>query len=117
MAQSKVELLLDIKDRMKTSLTKARDNVTKSTKEMKDKLHGMSTAASTSFVRMRDSLARNVADMKVRLHSLKEKFSDSVKDIMSEIPLLGRVFDLPKNPVVAATAAIRDCKLNCARLQ
>lgn len=106
MAQSKVELLLDIKDRMKTGLTKARDNVTKSTKEMKDKIQSMSTAASTSFVRMRDSLARNVADMKVRLHSLKEKFSDSVKDIMSEVPLLGRVFDLLKNPIVAATAAI-----------
>ncbi|MBR4137822.1 MAG: phage tail tape measure protein [Bacteroidales bacterium] len=106
MAQSKVELLLDIKNRMTTGLTKARDNVTKSTKEMKEKIHSMSAAASTSFVRMRDSLAHNVADMKVQLHSLKDRFSESINGIMSEVPGLGRVFDLIRNPIVAATAAV-----------
>lgn len=106
MAQSKVELLLDIKDRMKTGLTKARDNVTKSTKDMKDKIHSMSASASTSFVRMRESLARNVAEMKVQLNSLKDKFSGSINGIMSEVPLLGRIFDMLKNPIIGATAAV-----------
>ncbi|MCQ2317971.1 MAG: phage tail tape measure protein [Bacteroidales bacterium] len=106
MAQSKVELLLDIKNRMTTGLTKARDNVTRSTKKMKEKIHSMSAAASTSFVRMRDSLAHNVADMKVHLHSLKDRFSESINGIMSEVPGLRRVFYLIRNPIVAATAAV-----------
>ena len=106
MAQSKVELLLDIKDRMKTGLTKARDNVTKSTKDMKDKIQSMSASASTSFTRMRVSLARNVADMKVQLHSFKNAVVDSWDEIKKELPMLDRALRLLRNPLVAAAAAM-----------
>ena len=39
MAQSKIELILEMKERIKTNLTKAKDAVSQSTKDMQDKLN------------------------------------------------------------------------------
>jgi TP901 family phage tail tape measure protein len=55
MAQTKVELILEMKDRMKTALQKAREQVNQSTAEMKEKLSSFKKAGSEAFQALSDS--------------------------------------------------------------
>lgn len=75
--QSKVELILQLKNRMKTGLSRAKMSVNKS-----------------------------VSSMKGRFKSLKLSAIRNIRSISSEIPMIGRAFQLIRNPIIMATAAI-----------
>ncbi|MBP1631202.1 MAG: chromosome segregation protein [Bacteroidetes bacterium] len=77
MAQSKVELLLEMKDRMTTSINKAKQTVAQSTADMKSKINSLKTSHIQAFSKMRDS-----------------------------IPGLGNAINLLKNPYIALTAIV-----------
>ncbi len=81
MAQSKIELILEMKERIKTNLTKAKDAVSQSTKDMQDKLN-----------------------------HLKGTFVNAFAEMRKEIPIFDKAIRLLKNPislVVGAFGALR----------
>ena len=81
MAQSKIELILEMKERIRTNLTKAKDAVSQSTKDMQDKLN-----------------------------HLKGTFVNAFAEMRKEIPIFDKAIRLLKNPislVVGAFGALR----------
>ncbi len=77
MTQSKIELLLSLKNRMKTGLSEAKDRLNNSIKEMKGKLN-----------------------------SLKAHHIEAFSAIRDQVPGLGRAVELLQNPYVLVTAAV-----------
>lgn len=81
MAQSKIELILEMKERIKTNLNKAKDAVSQSTKDMQDKLN-----------------------------HLKGTFVNAFAEMRKEIPIFDKAIRLLKNPislVIGAFGALR----------
>lgn len=77
MTQSKLELILEMKDRLTSSLKKAKDAVSSSTDEMKMKMRG-----------------------------LKTTFVNAVAEMRQELPWLDKALRLIHNPIVMLTTAI-----------
>lgn len=77
MAKSKLELILEMKDRLSSSLKKAKDAVSTSTEEMKQKMR-----------------------------SLKTTFVGALAEMRQELPLLDKALKLVHNPIVMLTTAI-----------
>jgi TP901 family phage tail tape measure protein len=77
MAQSKLELILELKDRMRSGLSSARASVNTATAEMRERINQLRTESVRAFAAIRD-----------------------------EIPGVGRALELLKNPFVAATAGV-----------
>ena len=77
MAKTKLELILEMKDRLSSSLKKAKDAVSTSTEEMKQKMR-----------------------------SLKTTFVGALADMRQELPLLDKALKLIHNPIVMLTTAI-----------
>ncbi len=75
--QSKVELILSIKNRMKTGLSRAKQSVNST-----------------------------VSEMKGRFNDFKLNAVRDIKSVASEVPIIGRAFQLIRNPIVMATAAL-----------
>jgi TP901 family phage tail tape measure protein len=75
--QSKIELILELKNRMATGITRAKKSVNSSVSEMK----------------------RRFADFKASAVS-------NIKSVANEVPLIGNAFRLIKNPIVLAGAAV-----------
>lgn len=77
MAKTKLELILEMKDRLSSSLKKAKDAVSTSTEEMKQKMR-----------------------------SLKTTFVGALAEMRQELPLLDKALKLIHNPIVMLTTAI-----------
>lgn len=77
MAQTKVELLIELKERVNAGLKKAKDAVSQSTAEMKDKLSG-----------------------------LKGHFVNAFTEMRNQVPLFDKAIRLITNPIGAAIVAI-----------
>lgn len=75
--QAKVTLILELKDRLKTSFQKAKETVN-----------------------------GNVRDMKTRISSLKHSHVEAFKAMRDEIPVFGRAMALLGNPYVLLTAGL-----------
>ncbi len=75
--QSKVELILELKNRMKTGLSRAKQSVNST-----------------------------VSDMKGKFNDFKLNAVRNIKSVASEVPLIGRAFQLIRNPIVMATATL-----------
>ena len=74
---AKINLILELKDRLKTGFTKAKNTVNQSVGLMKDKIGAFKLSAISN-----------------------------IKSVAKEVPIIGRAFELIKNPIVLATAAI-----------
>ncbi|MDR1865979.1 MAG: phage tail tape measure protein [Bacteroidales bacterium] len=75
MAQSKLELVLEMKDRLSAGLRMAKDAVSTATADMKQKLHSLKTAGVQAFSEMKD-----------------------------RIPGLGTAIEMLRNPIIAVAA-------------
>lgn len=75
--QSKIELLLQLKDRLSTGISRAKANVSKSTDEMRSKINRLKQTHIEAFSRMKES-----------------------------VPGLSRAIDLLKNPITGIIAAV-----------
>lgn len=88
MAQSKLELILEMRDRLTTSLRRAKDAVSQSSEDMKQKMQ-----------------------------SLKSSFVGALADMRQEIPLLDKALRLMSNPIVLLTTAIGAVGAGVSRLR
>lgn len=88
MAQSKLELIIEMKDRLTSSLKKAKDAVSSSTE-----------------------------DMKKKMGSLKTSFVKAVADMRQELPTLDKALRLIHNPIVLLTTAITAVGVGIGKLR
>ena len=88
MAKSKIELILEMKDRMTTSLKRAKEAVASNTEEMKRKMSG-----------------------------LKTSFVDAVSEMRQQLPLLDNALRLVHNPIVLLTSAVAAVGVGIGRLR
>ena len=87
MAQSKIELILEMKERIKTNLTKAKDAVSQSTKDMQDKLN-----------------------------HLKGTFVNAFAEMRKEIPIFDKAIRMLKNPIALAVSAFAALRAGIGKL-
>ena len=87
MAQSKIELILEMKERIKTNLTKAKDAVAQSTKDMRDKLN-----------------------------HLKGTFVSAFAEMRNEIPIFDKAIRMLKNPIALIVGAFAALKAAMGKL-
>ncbi len=87
MAQSKIELILEMKERIKTNLTKAKDAVSQSTKDMQDKLN-----------------------------HLKGTFVNAFAEMRKEIPIFDKAIRMLKNPIALAVGAFSALRAGIGKL-
>lgn len=87
MAQSKIELILEMKERIKTNLTKAKDAVSQSTKDMQDKLN-----------------------------HLKGTFVNAFAEMRKEIPIFDKAIRMLKNPIALAVGAFAALRAGIGKL-
>ena len=87
MAQSKIELILEMKERIKTNLTKAKDAVAQSTKDMQDKLN-----------------------------HLKGTFVSAFAEMRNEIPIFDKAIRMLKNPIALIVGAFAALKTAMGKL-
>lgn len=87
MAQSKIELILEMKERIKTNLTKAKDAVSQSTKDMQDKLN-----------------------------HLKGTFVNAFAEMRKEIPIFDKAIRMLKNPIALAVGAFAALRSGIGKL-
>lgn len=87
MAQSKIELILEMKERIKTNLTKAKDAVSQSTKDMQDKLN-----------------------------HLKGTFVNAFAEMRREIPIFDKAIRMLKNPIALAVGAFAALRAGIGKL-
>jgi len=100
--QAKVNLILDLKDRMKTSLSQAKSRLNGGVMDMKNKLgelkssyHNLENASGSSFM-----------GIKSKLNQLKASHVEAFRTMKDEIPGVGRALDLLKNPLAIAAAGV-----------
>jgi len=74
---AKIQLILELKNRMKTGLSKAKESVNS-----------------------------NVRDIKTRFSEFKIHAVDSLRSVAGEVPFIGTAFSLLKNPITLATGLI-----------
>lgn len=88
MAQSKIELILEMKERIKTNLTKAKDAVAQSTKDMQDKLNRLKSTFVFAFAEMR-----------------------------KEIPIFDKAIRMLTNPIALIAGALTALKMAMGKLK
>lgn len=102
--KAKVQLILDLKNRMKTGITKAKESVNSNVREMKSKLNDFKTTSVSSFKNMFSGFSlRPVSN---QFSNLKLNAVRAMRDIRNEIPLIDKGFRLLKNPITLAASAI-----------
>ena len=77
MAQSKIELILEMKERIRTNLNRAKDAVSQSTKDMREKLN-----------------------------HLKGTFVSAFAEMRNEIPIFDKAIRMLKNPITLVIGAV-----------
>ncbi len=87
MAQSKIELILEMKERVRTNLTRAKDAVSQSTKDMQDKLN-----------------------------HLKGTFVNAFAEMRKEIPIFDKAIRMLRNPIALAVGAFGALKAGIGQL-
>lgn len=76
-AQTKLQLILELKNRIKAGLSSARD-----------------------------SLSKNISSMKLKMSELKEHWSEVIKNMAADVPILGELFDKFSGKAAAIAAGI-----------
>jgi TP901 family phage tail tape measure protein len=102
--QAKVELILDMKSKLKTGFTKAKQSVNSNVREIKSKLGDLKSSTTSTFSNMFSGFSLN--PVKGQFTDLKLNAVKAMRDIQSEIPMVGTAFRLLKNPITLAAAAI-----------
>lgn len=96
--QAKVQLILELKNRLKTGLSEAKQRVCSTVDEMKGKLGSLKSSWKGSFGSF-DGLMGKIS-------SLKLGHSKAFQAMKSEVPGLGNAIGLLTNPYALATAAV-----------
>jgi TP901 family phage tail tape measure protein len=102
--QAKVELLLDLKSKLKTGFTKAKETVNSNVREIKSKINDIKSSSGSSFKNMFNGFSLNPVSK--QFGNLKLNAVKAMRDIQSEVPMVGTAFRLLKNPITLAAAAI-----------
>ncbi len=105
MAQSKLELLLELKNRLKGGLAAAKNTVFSELKEMKSKLNDFSSSALKAFKGSQSAAKDYLMNMKLKMTDFITNNTKAFKGVMDEIPILGRAVELLANPYALAAAA------------
>ncbi|SDC53097.1 phage tail tape measure protein [Williamwhitmania taraxaci] len=100
--QAKVNLILELKDRMKTSLSQAKSRLNSGVMDMKGKLGDLKS----SYRTLEHASGSSFMAIRSRLSLLKTSHVEAFRAMKDEIPGVGRALGLLKNPLMLAGAAV-----------
>lgn len=100
--QAKVNLILELKDRMKTSLSQAKSRLNSGVMDMKSKLGDLKN----SYRQLEGASGSSLMGIKSKISMLKASHIEAFKAMKEEVPGFGRAIGLLKNPLTAVAAGV-----------
>jgi hypothetical protein len=105
MAKSKVELILQMRDRMTAALRRAKNAVSTETRQI-----------STSFQKCKSRVGAALAFLENRAAQFRSRLLQNFQALKTEIPILGRAIEVLKNPFVLVAAGAAGAVMGVRRL-
>jgi len=102
--QAKVQLILELKNKIKTGITKAKQWVNSNVREIKSNISDLKSHSVSSFRNMFSGFSLN--RIKGKFTDLKFTAVSAMRDIGNEVPIIGQAFRLIRNPITLAAGAI-----------
>lgn len=104
--KAKVELLLEMKNRLKSGMSTAKKHFSKDVSEMKSKINELKSSSLSSFNDIKKGMLNHLSPVKAGFTTLKNHGSKALHELKDEVPIIGKAFRLMKNPIALAATAI-----------
>jgi len=100
--QAKVNLILELKNRMNTSLSQAKSRLNSGVMDMKGRLNDLKS----SYSKLEGASGRSMSGIMSKLSTLRTSHVEAFRSMKEEIPGVGRAMSLLSNPLTIAAAGV-----------
>lgn len=107
---AKIELMLELKNKMSAGLNQAKKDTFKGVGEMQGKANGLKielkNKVKTGLSQAKKDTSKGVDEIQAKMNGLKSGITKNSKAIADEVPMIGNAFRLVKNPIALTAAGI-----------
>lgn len=107
---AKIELMLELKNKMSTGLNQAKKDTFKGVGEIQSKANGLKVElknkVKAGINQAKKDTFKGVNEMQTKMNTLKFNLGKHSKAIANEVPMLGNAFMLAKNPIALTVAGV-----------